>query len=236
MSWFGLDPQSIAARFAQAGPSARVPTLVESVVRGVLGFTAVSVAGFVPWAIGGRWLHRSVGEVGMYIACALVFIVLSGLLLHRLIIGPGSLSRFYKLFGIAFTAYSAAWIGIYIPLGGDAGGSYGLLAGTMVMGGLFSLAFGAPSAAAPSIAALFLFNCLGYFGGGWVEGVIGHNTALSIAGHTLSKANRMTLAMLSWGVCYGAGLGLGLSLSFYFCQAPARRLIRGEPVSPESAG
>jgi hypothetical protein len=34
--------------------------------------------------------------------CAIVFIVLSGLLLHRLIIGPGSLGRFYKLFSAAF--------------------------------------------------------------------------------------------------------------------------------------
>ena len=38
-------------------------------------------------------------------ACTAIFIGLSGLCLHRLILGPGSLSRFYKLFSLAFAAF-----------------------------------------------------------------------------------------------------------------------------------
>ncbi|HEX7653618.1 MAG TPA: hypothetical protein VF607_08930, partial [Verrucomicrobiae bacterium] len=71
MSWFGFDAASIAARAAQA-PGKPVPTLRDSVLRGTVGFTAVSVAGFIPWAVFARPLHHYVGEAGMYIACAAV--------------------------------------------------------------------------------------------------------------------------------------------------------------------
>src|SRR5690606_8366248 len=111
MSWFQLDPQSLAAR-AVNGSSLRTQplTLRSSILRGALGFCLVSIAGFVPWAFFGRALRGAIGEAGMYVVCALVFISLAGLLLHRLIIGAGSLGRFYRLFSVAFAAYSLAWI------------------------------------------------------------------------------------------------------------------------------
>src|SRR5687768_3997476 len=99
MSWFELDPVSIANRM-RASHSPVVPSLGESVTRGIIGFTVVSIAGFAPWAVFGRWLYRQIGEAGMYAVCAVVFIGLSSPLLHRLIIGAGSLSRFYKVFTI----------------------------------------------------------------------------------------------------------------------------------------
>src|SRR5207247_7897663 len=103
---FGLDPQSIAGCAKASGQSPRVPTLGESVLRGTIGFTLVSLGGFAPWVLAGRWFYRNIGEVGLYATCALVFIGLSGLLLHRLIIGPGSRVRFYKIFSLAFVAYA----------------------------------------------------------------------------------------------------------------------------------
>src|SRR5436190_9331129 len=99
MALFQLDPESIAARVRALGGVARVPTLAESVMRGVLGFTLVSMAGFLPWPIFGLWFHR-LRELHLYLACTAVFIGLSGVCLHRLILGPGSLSRFYKLFSL----------------------------------------------------------------------------------------------------------------------------------------
>ena len=102
MALFQLDPQSIAQRVQAGGQLPRVPTLGESVLRGMIGFTLVSLGGFAPWVLAGRWFYRNLGEVGLYATCAIVFIGLSGLLLHRLIVGPGSLVRFYKIFSLAF--------------------------------------------------------------------------------------------------------------------------------------
>ena len=130
MSWFQLDPQSIAHR----ARGTDVPTLGSSLLRGMIGFTLVSVAGFLPWGVFGKWFHGHGGELGMYITCAVVFIGLSGLLLHPLIVGEGSLWRFYKLFSLSFTAYSAAWIAGWMLVRGNAGSIAGLLAGTAVMG------------------------------------------------------------------------------------------------------
>jgi hypothetical protein len=98
MATLGLAPKQIADRVKAVGRIPHVPSMAESVLRGTLGFTIVSVAGFAPWALGGRWLHHAIGEIGLYAACAPVFVALSGLLLHRLIIGPGSHMRFYVLF------------------------------------------------------------------------------------------------------------------------------------------
>ena len=86
MSWFQLDPSNIADRVQAHGNSTHVPSLGSSVLRGVFGFTIVSIAGFAPWATFGRWFYRAIGEAGLYAVSAIAFIGLSGLLLHRLII------------------------------------------------------------------------------------------------------------------------------------------------------
>jgi hypothetical protein len=207
MGWFGLAPQSIVDRVKASGEPLRIPTLAGSLIRGAVGFTIVSVAGFAPWVFAPKWLP----EIAMYAACAVVFIGLSGLLLHRLIIGPGSLSRFYKLFGVAFGANSVLWIAAWMILKGDKGSVTGLLAGTAAMGGMIALAFDEKSAAFPSISALFVLNTAGYYAGGWVE-------------HALARAN-LTVAMLLWGVFYGLGLGSGLGLALFFSQKTVRERL-----------
>src|SRR5690349_18217902 len=80
-----LDPSSIARRARVE----RLPSLGRSIGRGMLGFTALSVAGFAPWPIFDRWFH-SMREMHLYIACTLIFVGLSGVILHRLILGTGS--------------------------------------------------------------------------------------------------------------------------------------------------
>src|SRR5262245_34942205 len=171
MSWFQLDPKSIADR-ARHGCSAEVPSLGISLRRGIIGFTIVSVAGFAPWVLAGEWLRGLLGEAGLSAVCAVAFIGASGLLLHPLIIGSGSLLRFYKLFSVVFTAYSAAWMVAYMTLRGHVGGLIGLFAGTAVMGWMLTRAFDATGATMKSIVALFVANSLGYFVGGWVEGKV----------------------------------------------------------------
>ncbi len=211
MAWFQLDPQSLADRARESG--AGVLGLRASLLRGALGFTAVSVAGFVPWAVFGRPLHRLLGEAGMYGVCALVFVGLSGPMLHRLILGPGSLGRFWRLFSLAFTAYSAAWIAGWMALRGHPGSIAGLLAGTAVMGWMLCTAFDARRELIRVVAGLFVLNSAGYFLGGELEGALIRRQAVA--------------AMLLWGVCYGLGLGAGLGLAFHFCQRRARELLAG---------
>lgn len=226
MSWFQLDPQRIAAR----ARGAAVPTLATSLLRGTIGFTLVSLAGFVPWAFFGSWFRAPGrgGELGMYVACSLVFLVLSGLLMHRLILGSGSLSRFYKLFIPAFALYSAAWIIGWMTLRGHPGSIAGLLAGTVLMGGMIALAFDAKDQSLKVMAALFLLNSAGYFIGGWVEGWLIQLPECSFFGVSLAKPQQRILAMMSWGLFYGIGLGAGLGLAFHWCQTRARERMRSE--------
>lgn len=180
-------------------------------MRGMLGFTVVSVAAFVPWAVFGRWFDRFGGEIGMYAACAIVFLALTGPLSCRLIIGPGSLPRFCKLFGLSFTLYSVAWIVGWMLVRGHAGSSIGLFSGAVIMGCMFAAAFDAWHVVLKVITALFVLNAVGYFAGGPIEAAL-------IREHPVA-------AKLLWGVTYGLGLGAGLGLAFYFCQERARKLL-----------
>lgn len=210
MALFQLDPQSIAARVGAAGSATHLPTLSASLVRGIVGFTVVSVAGFSPWPIFGRWFHR-MGEVHLYLACTAMFIGMSGVCLHRLIVGPGSLSRFYKLFSIAFIAYAVVWVGFWMWLRGDEGVVAGLLGGTAAMGAILAFAFDAQRSVVKIIAVLFVLNGLGYFAGGWVEGKLAFD--------------HRHAAMLLWGACYGIGFGAGLGVAFHLCQKRARAAL-----------
>jgi hypothetical protein len=203
MALFQLDPASIAARVHGSGKAARLPTLRSSILRGVIGFSIVSVAGFLPWPIMDRWFGHS-NEMQLYLACTAVFI--------GLIIGPGSLSRFYKLFSLAFIAYAAVWVTFWVALRGDAGSLAGLLGGTAVMGALFAFAFDTPGAIPKVILTLFVLNTLGYYAGGKIEGKLAIDHRLA--------------AMLLWGAGYGIGFGAGLGAAFHFCQEQARALLR----------
>jgi hypothetical protein len=226
MSWFQLDAESVAERARISSQPLDIPCLRTSLRWGMVGFTALSIAGFAPWAVGGRWLYRQVGEAVLYVLCALVFLGLSGPLLHRLILGPGSLPRFYKVFCLGFSAYSVLWICGWMTLRGHLGSVAGLLAGTAAMGGMLACAFDAREVTLKTVAVLFVLNSIGYFGGGWVEGAFGGMSSLPLLGSVLPKATRLVLAKLLWGVCYGVGFGAGLGLAFHFCQTRTRAALR----------
>jgi hypothetical protein len=230
VGWLQLDPQSIADR-ANAANLAAGPSMVESVLRGALGFALVSVAGFAPWALAGRWFHQTVGEVGMYAACALVFIGLSGPILHRLIIGPGTVLRFYLLFGVSFLAYALGWTLAWMSIRGHLGGLIGLLVGTFAMAWIFVRAFEVPGVLVKVAAELFLGNAAGYFVGGWVVAGIVRMGTIHVFGIVLDRPTTRILAMFAWGLCYGLGFGVGLGLAFYHCQSRARALLSANEQS-----
>lgn len=221
MSWFQLDASTIACRVHSEGDGARPLSLPGSMLRGAAGFAVVSVAGFAPWALFGRWLGAQLGEGGVFGVCAVVFILLSGVMLHPLIIGPGSIAIFYKLFGVTFPAYVLAWIIAWTCLGGDLGNLAGLLAGAVVLGWMLSRAFEAPRAAWGAITAIFVLSAVGFFAGAKVE--------------AMAVGAQETIARLVWGACFGAGFGAGLGVAFYLCQGEVREFLREEAARIEAA-
>jgi hypothetical protein len=225
MGLFQLDPDNLVRRTHSDGDVPRVPTLAGSVIRGAIGFTIVSVLGFLPWALGGGFFYPRIGATGLYSLCALVFVVTSGLFLHKLIMGPNTLGRFYKVFTPAFVLYAAAWMGIYFKLGGHAGGFWGLLAGCVLMGAVLGIAFEAGiGKTVASIVALFVLNALGYFAGGWYEQYpqMFESFQKSLG---LDRRTAGNVAATLWGVFYGVTFGAGIGLAFYICQSEARGRI-----------
>lgn len=223
MRWFQLDPESVAHRQKASGRPIEVPSRRAFVLRGVLGFTIVSVIGFAPWTLAGDWFYRHIGEAGLYAVCAIVFMGSAGLLLHPLILGPGSLPRFYALFSTAFAPYAVAWIAAWMLVGGHVGSLVGLLAGTVLMGWILARAFDASRELPKVVAALFLLNALGYFAGGVTDGWIWR-----MEGLPLPEGARLIAARTSWAILYGAGFGAGLGWGFYLCQGPTRARLADE--------
>lgn len=214
MAMFQLDPESIAARVRASGQATPLPSLAASMWRGLIGFAIVSVAGFLPWPIFGLWV-KGLGEMHLYIACTAIFVGLSGVCLHRLIMGPGSLPRFYKLFSLAFVAYAIVWIALWVAWRDTAGIIGGLLGGAAAMGAIFCAAFHAFGVLPKVVGAIFVLNAAGYYAGSRVEGKL-------LLEHPVA-------AMLLWGLCYGIGFGAGLGIAFHLCQEQARALLRADP-------
>ncbi len=223
MSWFQLDPQQVAKRIHASGRPAVVPSLSGALLRGMLGFTLVSLLGFAPWVLFGGWFYRNVGEAGLYAVCAVVFIAASGLLMHRLILGPGSLVRFYLVFTPAFVVYSVAWTLGWMVLKGHLGSVVGLLAGTALMGAMLVWTFSAWRELLKVIAALFLLNAVGYFVGGVLDGWIG-----AMESFPTPPATQRALAHACWAVAYGMGFGAGIGWAFYLCQTETRKQLTGD--------
>ncbi len=222
MSWLQLDPQNLVGRARDGG--AQAPSLATSLWRGIVGFMLVSLAGFAPWVVGGTWLYNHFGEFSVYVICAFSFVLFSGLMLHRLIIGPGSFVRFYKLFGAAFGVYAATWIFCWMMIAGETGCLIGLLAGTVFMGLILAHAFEATRSTIFIVAALSL-NLLGYYGGSWIEGLVTRRQDFKLWLIAHGVSHPAMIAQLSWGAVYGISFGVGLGLAFYFCQAQARALL-----------
>lgn len=107
--------------------------MIESVLRGALGFGAVSVAAFLVWAFAGRGLARHLGEAGFYAVVAAAFLALSGALLHPLASGPRPFLRFTAAFVPAFAAYAAAWTACCFADRSTLGQALASLAGTAVL-------------------------------------------------------------------------------------------------------
>lgn len=226
MSLFGLDADAVRERIAVKGASARVPSLARSLLVGSLGFGAVGFAAFSVWAFGGRWLYLRAGEGGLYVACALVFIGLSGLLLHTLVIGPGALWRFYGLFSASFGVYAIAWCAGWFLLRGKLGEWMGSLAGTAVLALILAAEFSGARQWLSSFLVLFLAHSAGYFVGEFFYECLSHQPSTEVFGYFLDKSKLVKIGMLLWGISYGFGFGLGLGYVLYAVQSPIRKRLQ----------
>lgn len=187
---------------SQSGHSDAVPSLGRSLLIGGLGFGLVSLCVFATVAFAERWMYTQLGLSGAYLAWTALFILLGGGVLGSLVVGPWRLPRFYLLFGLAFFAYAAGWVGAYFALHGAAGEWVGSLAGSLLMGSALAVGFGAARSALNLSATLFVANSVGYFLGSALNDSVGGSAG-----------------MLLWGTVYGLCLGAGLGAALHLAQA-----------------
>jgi len=182
-------------------------TLAGSVIRGTLGFAAVSLVAFSVWAYGASWIRGRFGEVGLYAGIAIVFLAASGLVLHRL---AGGMARFYKAFIPSFLAYAIVWSAIWFAMQSRLGEWLATLAGTAVFALVASLILGRPRAWPKAAAVLFGTHVVGYFLGGVVYYECKEPAAMEALGESYRVVGR-----LGWGLLYGLGFGAGLGYTFF---------------------
>jgi hypothetical protein len=197
------DDESVSANGSvQLGT---VPSLERSLLVGGIGFGFASLCVFATVAFGERWMYTHLGVPGAYLAWTLLFILLGGGLLGTLVVGTWHLPKFFILFSIAFLAYAVGWIAAYFTLRGTAGEWVGSLAGSIFMGTVIAIGFGAPRSALSMSIWLFVANSVGYFLGAALNDYIGGSTG-----------------MLLWGCAYGLCLGTGLGAVLHFAQVRGR--------------
>lgn len=177
-------------------------SLQRSLLTGALGFGLASLCVFATVAFAERWMYTRLGLYGAYLAWTALFILLGGGALGSLAAGRWRLPRFYVLFGLAFFAYAAGWVGAYFTLRGAAGEWVGSLVGSLLMGCVFAFGFGAARSALKLSAVLFVANSVGYFLGSALNDAVGGRAG-----------------MLLWGVAYGLSLGAGLGAALHMAQA-----------------
>ena len=181
--------------------STTAPSLQRSIVTGAIGFGLVSLGVFATVAFGERWMYRTLGLLGAYLAWTLLFILLSGGVFGALVVGRWRLPRFYLLWGLAFFAYAAAWTIAYFILRNTTGELVGALVGSVLMALVFAVGFGALSSTVKLSAVLFVSNSIGYF-----------------LGAALYYSLGLPLGMLLWGVAYGLFFGAGIGAALHIAQ------------------
>ena len=194
------------------------PCIAHALIRGSIGFALVSLAAFSVWAFGGNLFRGSSGEIWLYGACTLVFVALSGVLLHPLVRGPGSLVRFYGVFIPAFLGYAVVWCIAWFALRFGPGEWLGSLLGSIAFVGVISWRMHNVMGFLKTSLVVFALHSLGYFVGGYsMHWLLGPGGSALFGG--LSKHSLGIVAKLAWGLLYGLGFGAGIGYAFHTVQS-----------------
>jgi hypothetical protein len=184
------------------------PSRFGSVLRGALGFGAVSLVAYGVWAFAGKALSRSLGEGGFYAVLVAVFVGLTGLALHPLVAGPRSFLRFTRVFVPAFIAYAGVWCAFWFKLKFGLGEWLGSLGGTVAFALVAAATQGGRRSLPHALLVIFVGHSAGYF--------LGAPICYS------QLKTRPELGMLAWGLLYGLGFGAGIGFLFHALQQARR--------------
>jgi hypothetical protein len=166
--------------------------MIRDLLRGALGFAAVSVAAFSVWAFG------PLRGLAMYAAVAGVFVLLTGLVLRPLARG-----RFAKAFVPAFLAYATVWTAIYFLVRAPGRDWIAAAAGCAAFALVLGAVLGGLRVWPRVFAVVLATHAAGYgLGGVFCYQVFAHDKA----------------GMLSWGLFYGLGFGAGIGYAFHAFQ------------------
>ena len=172
--------------------------MIRDVLRGALGFAAVSVAAFSVWAFG------PLKGTAMYAGVAAVFVVLTGFALHRLASSP---RLFAKAFIPAFIAYAIVWSAIYLSFRFKGRDYVAIVAGCAAFTAILAAVLGGRRAWLTPWIKVWLVATAAHAAGYWLGGVVCYG---------VFKHDR--LGMLAWGVGYGLGFGAGIGYAFHAFQ------------------
>lgn len=204
MKVFGLTPQQVIDR-SESEPIKQPVSLFYSILYGGIGFGVVSVLAYSIWAF--RLIR---GQGPMYLSIAIVYLLLSGWVMGRLVIAPKSLARFMGLFATGFAVYAILWCLFWFGLTGKHHGDlYGSAIGLLALAAIFKQAFGATFNLLFVFGILFTFHTLGYYLGDDLYQIVG------------GSAGR-----LLWGAGHGIGFGAGLGCLIHQCQIPLSTLCQ----------
>lgn len=185
--------------------ASRNRTLAQSIVSGAIGFGLASVAVFATVAFAERWMYRTLGLSGSYLAWTLLFVLLGGAALSPLAKPAMATAKFYLLFAAAFLMYAVGWVAAYFSLRGKTGEWVGAIAGSVLMAIAICVGFRNMRPLASVAAAIFIANSIGYF-----------------LGSALNDAISGPAGMMLWGAVYGLGLGAGLGAALSMAQQGRR--------------
>jgi hypothetical protein len=210
---FGLSPNSVIQRVHSSTAKTRLPTLKQSLCYGGVGFCLASIAVFAIVGCGQPWMYRYLGVLGPYLVATVLFIILVGGILSRLVIGPGGLLHFYPLFSVAFFSYAASWVIAYLKLRNLLGELLGSVTGSCLMALILVGAFRANKSLPRLIPVMVLANAVGYF-----------------LGRLLHIAMSGTGGMILFGASYGLGFGTGLGYALFLVQEGVRQRLGPVPT------